>query len=121
VKIDFRGFGASTLSVSLVVLAVAAITIGCGGGKAASKELIERVEVAPVARFHPPVRTVVEAGDTIESVSRRLAGVDWVAWRDALSAEIDSRRLRPGTLFEGVQTPDGTLETLRVVLEQRSR
>ena len=62
----------------------------------------------------------VASGDTIESVSRRLAGDDWIVWRDALSVEIDSRRLLPGTLFDGIRSPRGSLEELCVVLDQRS-
>lgn len=104
----------------IAVAVVAASGPGCGGDQVRSAELAEPTVVAPIAAYHPPVRTTVADGDTIESVSRRLAGDDWVAWRDALSAEIDSRRLLPGTVFDGTRNPSGTLELLRVVLDQRS-
>lgn len=78
------------------------------------------VEVAPLELFHPPVRTTVASGDTLETVSRRIAGSEWVAWRDALAGEIDPRRLRPGTVFEGTLRPNGALEELHVVIDMRS-
>jgi len=103
------------------LLLVAAFLAGsCGGGKARSAELTEPVVVAPIEAYRPPIRMTVAPGDTIESVSRRLAGEDWIIWRDALSAEIDSRKLRPGTLFDGLRSPGGSLEELRVVLDRRS-
>jgi murein DD-endopeptidase MepM/ murein hydrolase activator NlpD len=85
----------------------------------------DRVEKEPIPveamhAFHPPVRTEVGAGDTIESVSRRLAGDDWRHWRDALVTELDPRRLLPGTRFEGRCTPAGELEELTVLLDRRS-
>jgi murein DD-endopeptidase MepM/ murein hydrolase activator NlpD len=63
----------------------------------------------------------VAPGDTVESVCRRLAGADWVMWRDALLEEMDPRSLRPGTAFEGVKSPQGVLEELTVSLSLRSR
>ncbi len=99
-----------------------AIILGtsCGGAKAGSTELAEPIVVAPIEAYRPPIQTTVASGDTLESISRRLAGEDWVRWRDALSAEIDSRRLLPGTLFDGRRSPSGALEELRVILDQRS-
>jgi len=94
--------------------------MSCGGTKARSAEPTEPVVVAPIEAYRPPVLTTVASGDTLESVSRRLAGDEWVVWRDALSAEIDSRRLRPGTLFDDICSPGGSLEELRVVLDRRS-
>jgi murein DD-endopeptidase MepM/ murein hydrolase activator NlpD len=112
---------ARILPASAVILAVALLAGGCGvDGEASRAAPGDPVEVAPVPAFHPPVRTTVASGDTIESISRRLAGSDWVVWRDALSEEIDSRKLRPGTVFEGVLSPSGSLESLRVVLDLRS-
>jgi murein DD-endopeptidase MepM/ murein hydrolase activator NlpD len=108
----------STVAAVVVVCAVAAS--GCGGGAGDSEGAVIPVEVEPLVEFHPPVLTTVASGDTLETVSRRIAGDDWVAWRDALAGEIDPRRLSPGTVFEGVLRPDGALETLRVVLDQRS-
>jgi hypothetical protein len=78
------------------------------------------LRVEPLEAYHPPVRTTVASGDTIESVCRRLAGSDWVAWRDVLVDEIDPKRLFPGTEFHGTLTPSGTLERLEVVLDRRS-
>jgi len=101
-------------------LAAIALIVSCGGGNVGSTELAEPVVVAPIEAHRPPVRMTVASGDTIESISRRLAGDDWIVWRDALSVEIDSRRLRPGTLFNGLRSPRGSLEELRVVLDLRS-
>ncbi len=107
--------------LSWVVLAVAVvISTACGGTKARSAESTEPVAVAPIEAYRPPIQTTVASGDTLESLSRRLAGDEWVLWRDALSSEIDSRRLRPGTLFDGRRSPGGSLEELRVVLDRRS-
>ena len=106
------------LLVTAVSLALAAA--GCGTNDASSStEPVEPVIVARQVAFRAPVRVTVASGDTLESVSRRLAGDDWVVWRDALAAEIDSRRLLPGTVFEGVTGVSGTLEELRVDLDQR--
>jgi len=108
-------------AVGWIGLAIAMpLTASCGGAKAGSTEFAEPVAVAPIEAYHPPIRTVVGSGDTLESVSRRLAGGDWVIWRDALSREIEARRLLPGTLFDGRRTPGGVLEELRVTLDQRS-
>ncbi len=96
-----------------------AFIVGCGGstsGAAATHEVI----VHPLAQFHPPVRTLVFSGDTIESMSRRLARRDWVAWRDVLVKEIDPKRLLPGTEFRGVLSPGGRLETLHVIFDRRN-
>lgn len=101
-------------------LAATALVVSCGGENARSTEIAEPVVVAPIEAHRPPVRMTVASGDTIESVSRRLAGDDWIVWRDALSVEIDSRRLLPGTLFDGIRSPRGSLEELCVVLDQRS-
>ena len=104
--------GAIVLVCGLLALA------GCGNGDsdAASRE---PVTVTPVAAFHPPFETRVRTGDTIESVSRRLAGDDWIEWRDALVAEIDPKRLMPGTELRGVLTPSGELERLDFVIDRR--
>lgn len=110
-----------TRSVLWVALAVAVVlSTACGGTKARSAEMTEPVAVAPIEAYHPPIQTTVASGDTLESLSRRLAGDEWVLWRDALSSEIDSRRLRPGTLFDGLRSPGGSLQELRVVLDRRS-
>jgi murein DD-endopeptidase MepM/ murein hydrolase activator NlpD len=102
-------------------LALAIWTVGCGGeAGSASVPADFQIEVSPIDRFQPPIRTVVEPGDTIENVARRLAGDDWQAWRDALIRELDPRRLLPGTAFEGRQSSDGRLESLRVTLDRRS-
>jgi murein DD-endopeptidase MepM/ murein hydrolase activator NlpD len=92
--------------------------IGCGSPAAVDRA--DPIDVEPVEAFHPPIRTEVASGDTIESVCRRLAGDDWVRWRDVLVTELDPRKLRPGTVFEGRQAPGGSLEELSVVLDRRS-
>ena len=109
-----RRCGWLTLGVAII------LGTACGGAKAGSTELAEPIVVAPIEAYRPPIQTTVASGDTLESISRRLAGEDWIRWRDALSAEIDSRRLVPGTLFDGRRSPIGALEELRVVLDQRS-
>ena len=96
------------------------LTTSCGGSNAGSVEVAEPVVVAPIEAYRPPIVATVASGDTLESVSRLLAGEQWVLWRDALSTEIDSRRLRPGTLFDGIRSPGGSLEELRVVLDRKS-
>lgn len=93
---------------------------GCSPSPVESRGADVPVEVAPLELFHPPVRTTVASGDTLETVSRRIAGSEWVAWRDALAGEIDPRRLRPGTVFEGTLRPNGALEELHVVIDMRS-
>jgi len=103
---------------SMVLLVIT--SLGCSPSQVESRGTDVPVEVTPLQLFHPPVRTTVASGDTIETVSRRIAGNDWVAWRDALADEIDPRRLRPGTVFEGTRQPDGTLEELHVVIDMRS-
>ena len=97
----------------------AAMAVGCGGGTS-DAGATEAVVVHPMAQFHPPVRTFVFSGDTIESMSRRLARRDWVVWRDVLVEEIDPKRLLPGTEFRGVLSPGGRLETLQVIFDRRN-
>lgn len=106
------------LALLLTAVALALGVAGCGTNDATSStERVEPIVVAPQAAFRAPVRVTVASGDTLESVSRRLAGDDWVAWRDALASQIDSRRLLPGTVFEGVTGVSGALEELRVDLD----
>ena len=116
------GTGNRTWTSRWVFMAIALVLAGvsgCGGGPS-DAALVERVTVTPVAAFHPPVRTLVSSGDTIESVSRRLAGNDWTRWRDALVDEIDPKRLMPGTEFHGVLSPSGKLESLNIVIDRRN-
>ena len=94
-------------------------TPACNTGPTAASSL-EPITVEKLVAFHPPFRTFVQDGDTIESVSRRFAGSDWVTWRDALSAEIDPKKLFPGTEFRGRSLPSGTLETVEVVFDRRN-
>jgi murein DD-endopeptidase MepM/ murein hydrolase activator NlpD len=116
-----RGRSVRCLSASAGAILIACLFLtGCGAGNGDARADVPPVEVAPLTEHRPPVATTVAAGDTLETVSRRIAGRDWVAWRDALAAEIDPRKLRPGTVFEGVQSPNGVLEELRVVLDMRS-
>jgi len=104
----------------LLALGAALCLGGCDGVSSASRVEAEPISVQAIDAFRPPVRTEVSDGDTIESVSRRLAGEDWRRWRDALVTEVDPRRLFPGTQFEGRCTPAGELEELTVVLDRRS-
>jgi murein DD-endopeptidase MepM/ murein hydrolase activator NlpD len=104
----------------VAVVTLAAVLPGCSPTSVESRGTDAPVEVIPLELFHPPVRTIVASGDTLETVSRRIAGDEWVAWRDALAKGIDPRRLRPGTVFEGTRLPDGSLEGLRVVVDMRS-
>lgn len=97
-----------------------ALSTACGTDTRVPPAERAPVEVTPILAYRPPVRAEVASGDTLETVSRRIAGSEWVAWRDALADRIDPRRLKPGTVFEGVQSPDGVLEELRVVLDMRS-
>ena len=113
-----RGAALTVVSGGLAVVAL--LCAGCGGVSSANKVENDPIDVQPVNAFHPPIRTEVASGDTIESVCRRLAGDDWVVWRDALVEVLDPRKLRPGTVFEGRCTPGGELERLSVVLDRRS-
>lgn len=90
------------------------------GGENSTAATIEPVDVARLTAFHPPVRTVVVSGDTIESVCQRLAGEDWTQWRDAVVSEMDPRRLFPGTEFRGICSPSGTLERLEIMIDRRN-
>ncbi len=92
---------------------------GCGVEQS-DAATFDRITVQPLQAFHPPIQTVVRSGDTIESVSRRLAGPDWIQWRDVLVAEIDPKRLFPGTAFHGFRSPAGRLEHLEVVFDRRT-
>jgi len=94
--------------------------VGCGGPSPVDTETPEPISVEPMDAYHAPVRTEVRPGDTIESVCRRLAGDDWVRWKDALVGELDPRRLLPGTSFEGTLQTSGELQDLRVELDRRS-
>jgi murein DD-endopeptidase MepM/ murein hydrolase activator NlpD len=106
------------ISIALIAASVVAAA-GCGGDRSDAATL-DTISVDRLEAFHPPVRTFVRSGDTIESISRRLAGRQWVAWRDALVEEIDPKKLRPGTEFRGVQAPSGRLERLQVVFDRRT-
>ena len=114
-----RGDCLKFLGPAALTVACVALASGCGG-EPSDAATIERVSVAPLVNFHPPIRTEVQSGDTIESVARRLAGGDWVTWREALVAEIDPKKLFPGTEFHGVRSPGGKLEELRVVFDRRT-
>jgi len=103
-----------------VWLGISVSIVSCDGARRETSVAVEPVVVAPIEAYRAPVQVTVASGDTIESVSRRLAGDGWIAWRDALSAQIDSRKLRPGTLFDGIRSPGDDLVELRVILDQRS-
>ena len=104
---------------SLVLFLILTGTPACSTGPTAASSL-EPITVEPLVAFHPPFRTFVQDGDTIESVSRRVAGPDWVEWRDALSAEIDPKKLFHGTEFRGRSLPSGALETVEVIFNRRN-
>jgi murein DD-endopeptidase MepM/ murein hydrolase activator NlpD len=106
------------IGLALIALGVAVISLL--GGQPTAATTLEPLRVEPLAAYHPPVQTFVASGDTIESVCRRLAGDDWVAWRDVLVDEIDPKRLFPGTEFRGTRTPSGSLERLEVVFDRRN-
>jgi len=103
-----------------VWLGISVLIASCDDPRQVAREPAEPVVVVPIEAYRPPIQVTVSSGDTIESVSRRLAGDGWIAWRDVLSGEIDSRKLRPGTLFDGIRSPGGDLVELRVILDQRS-
>jgi len=110
-----------TLTVLGTGLAVVVAT-GCRDLSAASRKArptASRIEVVPMDAAGRPVATVVRPGDTIESVSRQLAGEDWVRWRDALAGRLDPRKLKPGTAFCGWRSNLDLLEEVRVDLDRR--
>ena len=115
-----------TKRLLLLTAVVAFLASGCGAHRVSGKvpnglsEPAEPIVIAPIAPYEAPRYTEVSSGDTIESVCRRLAGDDWVAWRDALLEELDPRRLRPGTTFDGRCDRRGRLSALRVVLDPRT-
>lgn len=78
------------------------------------------LRVMPLEPSTTPVYAEIESGDTLESISRRLAGDDWVTWRDALSEQLDARRLRPGIELDGRLSARGRLVHLEVQLDRRT-
>jgi hypothetical protein len=103
------------LAIPLILVA----GTGCGGDTT-SAAAVAPITVEPIVAFHPPIRTFVRTGDTIESLSRRVAGEDWIRWRDALVEQIDPKRLFPGTEFRGICSPSGELARLEVVIDRRN-
>lgn len=118
-RIGQRGGAGLAVGLSALLFVVLTGSPACGNRPSAASSL-EFVKVEPLEAFHPPFQTVVRSGDTIESVSRRLAGTEWVAWRDALSAEIDPKKLFPGTQFRGRSLPSGPVETVEVIFDRRN-
>jgi hypothetical protein len=104
--------------VGLALAAAVLTLLGCGTDRSSSAT-VPAIVVEPLEQQRAPVRTVIRSGDTIESLSRRLAGGDWVAWRDALAGELDPRRLVPGVELRGLSSPSGRLECVEVVLDRR--
>ncbi len=95
--------------------------MGCGPAESPVRaSAAPPIKVSQIQAFHQPIRTAVQPGDTLESVSRRLAGNDWVSWCEALSSELDPRELPPGLVFQGQEGPAGRLERLSVRLDLRS-
>ena len=114
-----------SLLATTAVLGLGAASVGCGRSGAGPAPTTVTPSASPVAvetpaALLPPVRTQVKSGDTVESVTRRLSGDDWIAWRDALVRQLDPRRLVPGTSFEGHRAADGSLQSLRVEVNQRT-
>ena len=70
--------------VGLTLIALVGAVMMLSGGKPTAATTLDRLTVAPLTAYHPPVQTFVVSGDTIESICRRLAGNDWVIWRDVL-------------------------------------
>jgi|APFre7841882724_1041349.scaffolds.fasta_scaffold43420_2 murein DD-endopeptidase MepM/ murein hydrolase activator NlpD len=119
-----RGWLALLLAAA-AALGLVVVVVLRGAGSSATPAAGAPLMATPVAvetpaAALPPVRTQVKSGDTVESVVRRLSGDDWIAWRDALVGQLDPRRLVPGTSFEGVRAADGSLQRLRVALNQRT-
>jgi len=79
-----------------------------------------RITVEGIPAFRTPVLQEVHPGDTIETICRRLAGRDWVMWRDALSAQIDPKSLKPGLVFKGRLDAADHLESLGVRLDLKT-
>ena len=103
------------VGASLIAVTVAVSMLS--GGNPTAATTLNRLTVDPLTAYHPPFQTFVASGDTIESVCRRLAGDEWVTWRDVLVDEIDPKRLFPGTEFRGTLTPSGSLERLEIVFD----
>ncbi|NOZ79091.1 MAG: M23 family metallopeptidase [Acidobacteria bacterium] len=78
------------------------------------------VTVTPLERYVAPRRMIVAPGDTVESLCRRLAGDNWLAWRNALLTEMDPKSLRPGMTIDGWHTPDGRLTRVRITIDRRT-
>lgn len=106
--------------VGFSLIAVTAALSMLSGGSPTAATTLNRLTVDPLTAYHPPFQTFVASGDTIESVCRRLAGDEWVMWRDVLVDEIDPKRLFPGTEFRGTLTPSGSLERLEIVFDRRN-
>ncbi len=78
------------------------------------------VTVTPLERYVAPAHLVVSNGDTVESICRRLAGAEWVPWRDALLTEMDPQSLRPGMTVDGWRSPSGRLSRVRITIDRRT-
>jgi len=120
--LTFEGAGRQGrwLLIGLTLIALIVAVGMLSGGKPTAAMTLDRLTVDLLTPYHPPFQTYVASGDTIESVCRRLAGDDWVIWRDVLVDEIDPKRLFPGTEFRGTLTPSGSLERVEVVIDRRN-
>jgi murein DD-endopeptidase MepM/ murein hydrolase activator NlpD len=120
--LTFEGAGrhGRWLLIGLTLITLVVTVSMLSGGNPTAATTLDRLAVDPLTAFHPPFQTYVASGDTIESVCRRLAGDDWVVWRDVLVDEIDPKRLFPGTEFRGTLTPSGSLESLEIVFDSRN-
>lgn len=102
----------------LALIALTPHVVGCAQPSAA--RTVEPVRVAPLPAYHVPIRQTVASGDTIESLSRSLAGPEWLAWRDALMEGLDPRSLRPGMVFDARIAPSGRLSSIAVEIDRRT-
>lgn len=103
-----------------LLAAVAILSLGCDGVGGAATRPRPRIEVQPLQLTRSVVHTTVRRGDTIESLCRRLAGSNWVGWRDAISRQIDPKSLLPGTVVDAKESGGGQLAELSLVLDLRS-
>jgi len=109
-------------SQAAVLAIFLAVTVACGGGSGttrahppASPVVVQALHLTGATRRFP-----VTAGDTLESVCRRLDPEEWNLWCSRLASVLDPRALRPGMMVEGRCAPYGPLESVVVDLDLRS-
>ena len=99
-----------------------ALTLACGGGPHGVRphRPDPPVTVQPLRLTGAVDRFAVSAGDTLESVCRRLDAGGWPSWCTHLASVLDPKALRPGMTVEGRYTPTGALESVALTLDLRS-